>query len=43
MLGNDGKPRPELFVEDGLHMNAAGYQIWNEKLRPVLQKAVTEH
>jgi lysophospholipase L1-like esterase len=36
MLGSDGKPRPELFVEDGLHMNAEGYRLWSEKLRPLL-------
>ena len=29
MLGPDGQPRPELFVEDGLHMTPAGYEIWN--------------
>jgi lysophospholipase L1-like esterase len=29
MLGADGQPRPELFVEDGLHMTPAGYEIWN--------------
>jgi len=29
MLGPDGQPRPELFVEDGLHMTPAGYAIWN--------------
>lgn len=28
MLGADGKPRPELFVEDGLHMTPAGYALW---------------
>lgn len=28
MLGVDGKPRPELFVEDGLHMTPAGYSLW---------------
>jgi hypothetical protein len=26
MLGADGKPKPELFVGDGLHMTAAGYR-----------------
>ena len=36
MLGPDGKPRPEIFVEDGLHMNAAGYAIWTEVVRPFL-------
>jgi lysophospholipase L1-like esterase len=37
MLGSDGRPRPELFVEDGLHMTAEGYRLWSEKLRPLLQ------
>lgn len=37
MIGPDGKPRPELFVEDGLHMTAEGYRVWTELLRPFLQ------
>jgi hypothetical protein len=37
MLGADGKPRKELLVEDGLHMTPAGYRIWNDALRPILQ------
>jgi lysophospholipase L1-like esterase len=37
MLGWDGKPRPELFVQDGLHMTAKGYEIWNMLVRPFLQ------
>ncbi len=37
MLGADGKPRNELLVEDGLHMTPAGYKIWNDALRPILQ------
>lgn len=28
MLGADGRPRPELFVADGLHMTPAGYDVW---------------
>jgi lysophospholipase L1-like esterase len=36
MLGADGKPRPELYVEDGLHMTPAGYAIWRAALAPVL-------
>ena len=27
-LGIDGKPRAELFVNDQLHLNEAGYQLW---------------
>ena len=38
MIGPDGKPRPELFKEDGLHMNDAGYKIWSDLLRPMLEK-----
>ena len=37
MLNDDGKPRPELFREDGLHMNDKGYAIWNKKLRPYVE------
>lgn len=36
MLGPDGKPKPDIFVEDQLHMNAAGYAIWAEVVRPYL-------
>jgi lysophospholipase L1-like esterase len=32
MLDRDGRPRPELFVEDGLHMNRAGYALWTRLL-----------
>jgi lysophospholipase L1-like esterase len=43
MLGADGKPRKELLVEDGLHMTPAGYKIWNDSLRPVLQLGQLKH
>lgn len=36
MLGPDGKPKPDIFLNDGLHMNAKGYAIWREILRPYL-------
>lgn len=36
MLDADGKPKPELFIEDGLHLSPAGYALWNEKIRPLL-------
>ena len=36
MLGSDGQPIPNLFVEDGLHMTQAGYDIWNRIVGPVL-------
>ncbi len=37
MLNAEGMPRPDLLVEDGLHMNADGYRIWTEILTPHLQ------
>lgn len=38
MLGADGRPRAELFGEDRLHMNAAGYAIWRERITPHLRQ-----
>lgn len=39
MLGEDGKPRRELFLDDGLHLNDTGYALWTEILQPVLEQA----
>ena len=36
MLGADGAPRPELFLEDRLHMNAQGYALWRTVVGPYL-------
>ena len=36
MLTEDGKPNPDLFVEDGLHMNEKGYVIWTRLVRESL-------
>jgi len=36
MLGTDGKPRPELFKADRLHMTPEGYQLWTRVLTPHL-------
>lgn len=33
---NNGKGRPELFVEDMLHMNEKGYEIWRKLVKPYL-------
>ena len=37
MLDASGQPRPELFVEDRLHMNASGYAIWKRIVEPYLK------
>ena len=34
MLSSDGKPRQELFVEDGLHLNKEGYRLWRSVIAP---------
>lgn len=36
MLGPDGRPREELYVEDKLHLSDAGYALWAERIRPEL-------
>jgi lysophospholipase L1-like esterase len=38
MISPDGKPRPELFGNDMLHMNQNGYAIWRDAIRPFLVK-----
>jgi lysophospholipase L1-like esterase len=37
MLDASGRPRRELFVEDGLHMTPAGYVIWQHLIAPVIR------
>ena len=39
MLGADGTPRKDLFVEDGLHMNGAGYALWRDIIDPIVRTA----
>ena len=39
-LGEDGQPRPELFVSDKLHFNAEGYKLLVAAVRPHLPKPV---
>lgn len=38
MLGEDGQPKPELFLKDGLHMTPEGYKIWTALVTPHLGK-----
>ncbi len=43
MLQPNGKPKPELFLADSLHMNPNGYKIWQRQLGPVLKQAVNRN
>jgi lysophospholipase L1-like esterase len=36
MLGPDGTPIREIYIEDNLHMNAKGYAIWKKEIQPIL-------
>lgn len=39
LLGADGEPRGNLFLEDRLHLNADGYKAWTKLLRPTIDAA----
>jgi lysophospholipase L1-like esterase len=34
MLNAAGKPSPQYFLEDGLHLNREGYRLWGRLLQP---------
>ena len=36
MIGEDGKPKSDIFKEDGLHLSEKGYEIWAKVLKPHL-------
>jgi lysophospholipase L1-like esterase len=36
MLGSDGEPRQNLFVQDNLHLSPAGYDVWT----PIVRQAI---
>ena len=38
MMGKNGKPMPDLFKNDGLHLNDKGYLIWNKVLKEWLKE-----
>lgn len=38
-LNAQGRPRPELFLSDKLHLNEQGYALWVSVIRPILDKS----
>jgi lysophospholipase L1-like esterase len=36
MLDEDGRPRSDIFLEDGIHLNPSGYDLWGEVLSEAL-------
>lgn len=41
LFNSEGEPTPELFREDGLHMDSDGYERWKELLAPLLKQLTT--
>lgn len=37
MLAADGSPRRELYAQDALHLNDAGYALWRSLIRPFVR------
>ena len=37
LLNDQGKPRKDLFIEDDLHINEKGYQIWKNVLKEFMR------
>jgi lysophospholipase L1-like esterase len=38
MIDESGEPQKDIFLEDGLHMNDKGYDLWAEALRPLMEQ-----
>lgn len=38
MLNENGTPIKSIFLEDGLHMNKSGYNLWDEVLRSFVEE-----
>lgn len=38
MMNANHEPKPEIFLNDSLHMNAKGYKIWQGAIKPYLVK-----
>lgn len=38
MIEKYGRPEPALYLDDSLHMTPKGYDIWEKKIRPFIEK-----
>jgi lysophospholipase L1-like esterase len=38
LTDTQGNPRPELYLQDQLHLNAQGYLVWNQLFAPLFTK-----
>ncbi len=37
LLDSNGSPRPELYIEDQLHLNEAGYKLWSAQFKEFME------
>jgi lysophospholipase L1-like esterase len=37
MIGDDGRPRKELFLRNGLHLSDKGYTLWASLVWPHIE------
>lgn len=42
MYNEDGSLKQEIFIEDNLHMNQKGYDLWIGAIKPILLKSVSK-
>ena len=40
LLDSDGEPDAELFLDDNLHLNSKGYEVWTKLFKPVIEEAL---
>ena len=40
LLGPDGKPVPDFYVENGLNLSAPGYKQWTDAVKPVIERVL---
>jgi len=38
LMDEGGRPDPQWFVRDRLHLNARGYEVWTRHIRPVVHR-----
>jgi lysophospholipase L1-like esterase len=43
LLTEDGKPNRALFLNDNLHLNSKGYELWTKLLKPVIKTALEQN
>ena len=42
LLNEKGQPDTRWFIEDELHLNAAGYAMWTEQIKPLVKRLLEE-